>query len=104
MGLFSDIFIKPFKQTVKEIIRVERKLGIPDSLSTEQFFPNLLSPPTAPNLQVDIQSPFRLGGEVLAGQESLRKRLARKQGLKSTNITGGVRGPSDVLRPTLFTL
>ena len=49
-------------------------------------------------------TPFKSGADILNSQDVFRKKLAEKRGLTSTNQTEGIRGPSSVMRPTLFTL
>jgi len=51
-----------------------------------------------------VKPPSSFGGDVLASQERLRKRLALQMSTGKTNVTGGVRGFSQTVRPTLMTL
>jgi len=60
---------------------------------------------SSPSIQGALPTtPFKGGGEILNSQDAFRRKLAEKRSLLSTNQTGGVRGPSLVMRPTLFTL
>ena len=51
-----------------------------------------------------VNPPSSFGGDVLSSQERLRKQLALKMSTSKTNVTGGVRGSSQIVRPTLMTL
>ena len=51
-----------------------------------------------------VKPPSSFGGFALGAQERLRKRLALQMSIGKTNVTGGVRGFSQTVRPTLMTL
>jgi len=51
-----------------------------------------------------VKPPSSFGGDVLNAQERLRKRLALKMSTSKTNVTGGIRGITPTVRPTLMTL
>jgi len=58
--------------------------------------------PGAP--QQTVQPPSSFGGDILGSKDRLRKNLADKKNVRSTNITGGIRGNLSTVRPTLMTL
>ena len=51
-----------------------------------------------------IKPPRSFGGDILSSQSRLRRLLASKRGLRSTNRTGGISGILSGVRPTLMTL
>ena len=59
--------------------------------------------PGAP-AEVAVRPPRSFGGDILSSQNRLRRQLASKRGLRSTNRTGGISGFSQTIRPTLMTL
>ena len=69
-----------------------------------KLFPNIRADITDFVLPTNVESPFDLSGEMLSSSGRFKRSLAQKKGLKSTNLTGGIREQSNVVRPTLFTL
>ena len=131
MSFLSKVFKeikRPLKQAVEEVSRVQGQVGIGSDLQlSRQFellgdvqaaigtpdsinFPRLISGDKPKTIQSTdpfksiVQPPTSFGGDVLSARDRLRRASAKKRGLRSTNITGGIRGPSSTVRPTLMTL
>ena len=51
-----------------------------------------------------VKPPSSFGGDILGSQDRLRRSLANKTSVRGTNKTGGIRGSSSTIRPTLMLL
>ena len=112
MGFFSKV--NPFKGAINKVL--DDVYGI-DNKTTRSFlnpleiiqdpgkrFRMLTDPGAEPTLKDPTFDPFAVDNRsVIGASEALRKRLANKRGLSSTDITGGVRSTATGLKPTLFT-
>ena len=110
MGLFDNPFKKiekQIKRSFDDLLDLPRKLEEETRRVDEQIVGALFGGGGGDQIttpQTTVESPFKLGGQVIDAGDDLRRRLAAKKGVKSTNITGGIRGDSPVFRPTLFLL
>ena len=94
MGFFNSI-----TKSVEDIYKAVNPENILSELDR-----TILGSFEEPTLQDPTFDPFAVDNRSIIGaSEALRKRLANKRGLSSTDITGGVRSTATGLKPTLFT-